>query len=135
MKEERKWLPKWWLFFFWSLVKENGFEKEKEISFFFLHYEGMKKGKEGGEREKRREKKRGNKISYSKNRGERKKAYQSYFCSTFDKPFHSYSKEKKFLDGVFFVVNILLSCDCFCVDFLIYTMTKPILRGVLWRFI
>ena len=101
---------------FSSLVKEKEFEKEEE------------KKNEKGEKRK-------NKIFYSKNRGERKKAYQSYFCSTFDKPFHSYSKEKKFLDGVFFVVNILLSCDCFCVDFLIYTMTKPILRGVLWRFI
>ena len=59
------------------LVKEGGFEREEE------------KKNEKGEKRK-------NKIFYSKNRGERKKAYQSYFCSTFDKPFHSYSKKRSF---------------------------------------
>ena len=48
MKEERKGLPKRWLFFFSLSRKGKWFEKEKGISFFFLYYGGMKKGKEGG---------------------------------------------------------------------------------------
>ena len=38
------------------LVKEGGFEREKKFSFFFLHYEGMKKEKkeEKGRKEERK---------------------------------------------------------------------------------
>ena len=63
----------------------------------------------------------------------KKKAYQSYFCSTIDKSFLFVRLLKIiFPDGNFNVVHTPFLCVCFSVWFLVYIMYQPILRGVLW---